>query len=141
MSEMSEAEWRAFVGHGTRTGKLATVRHNGQPHVAPVGFLVNGENILFFTGPNTVKGRALRHEPRFALCVDDEVPPFSFVIIEAEAHIIDDRDQMLTWAQRIAARYMGEERAKEYAALSAELGELLVCGRITKVIARADLAH
>jgi hypothetical protein len=31
MRDMSEAERRAFLTHGTRTGKLATVRADGSP--------------------------------------------------------------------------------------------------------------
>ena len=35
VKEMSPAERRAFLAHGTRTGKLATSRRDGQPHAAP----------------------------------------------------------------------------------------------------------
>lgn len=35
---MSDADWRAFVSEGTRTGKLATSRRDGSPHVAPFWF-------------------------------------------------------------------------------------------------------
>ena len=34
---MTDEERRAFLMHGTRTGKLATVRADGRPHVAPSG--------------------------------------------------------------------------------------------------------
>lgn len=140
MREMSDAEWRAFIGHGTRTGKLATVRADGRPHVAPVSFVVDGPEVLFFTGPDTVKGRALRHHPRFALCVDDERPPFAFVLLEGEARVEGEREQVRTWARRIAARYLGEALADAIALRSEELGEVLVRGRITKVVARVGLA-
>jgi Pyridoxamine 5'-phosphate oxidase len=36
MHLMERDEWLAFVMHGTRTGKLATVRKDGSPHVAPI---------------------------------------------------------------------------------------------------------
>ncbi|WP_367127575.1 PPOX class F420-dependent oxidoreductase [Saccharothrix sp. HUAS TT1] len=140
MHEMSEPEWRAFVGHGTRTGKLATVRADGRPHVAPVSFVVHGPEVLFFTGPDTVKGRALRSRPRFALCVDDERPPFAFVLLEGEARVEDEREQVRTWARRIATRYLGADQAEAIADRSEELGELLVRGRITKVVARTGSA-
>jgi nitroimidazol reductase NimA-like FMN-containing flavoprotein (pyridoxamine 5'-phosphate oxidase superfamily) len=38
MAEMTEAEWRAFLTERPRTGKLATVRADGRPHVAPIWF-------------------------------------------------------------------------------------------------------
>ena len=34
--EMSREEWRAFVMEGTRTAKVAVVRRDGSPSVAPV---------------------------------------------------------------------------------------------------------
>ncbi|MFE2752609.1 TIGR03618 family F420-dependent PPOX class oxidoreductase [Actinosynnema sp. NPDC059335] len=136
LREMSDPEWRAFVGHGTRTGKLATVRADGRPHVVPVSFVVQGSEVLFFTGPDTVKGRALRHEPRFALCVDDERPPFAFVLLEGEAQVDRTSEQVRTWAARIATRYLGAEHADAIARRTEELGEVLVRGRITKVVAR-----
>ncbi|MGW4114217.1 PPOX class F420-dependent oxidoreductase [Actinosynnema sp. NPDC004786] len=136
LREMSDPEWRAFVGHGTRTGKLATVRADGRPHVVPVSFVVQGSEVLFFTGPDTVKGRALRHEPRFALCVDDERPPFAFVLLEGEAQVDRTSEQVRTWAARIATRYLGVEHADAIARRTEELGEVLVRGRITKVVAR-----
>jgi nitroimidazol reductase NimA-like FMN-containing flavoprotein (pyridoxamine 5'-phosphate oxidase superfamily) len=37
--KMSTEQWREFVSAGTRTGKLATVRADGSPHVAPVWFV------------------------------------------------------------------------------------------------------
>ena len=36
MHVMSEAEWRAFLTDEPRTAKLATVRKDGRPHVAPI---------------------------------------------------------------------------------------------------------
>ena len=41
MHVMDEAEWRAFVSHGTRTGKLATTRADGRPHVVPIWFVLD----------------------------------------------------------------------------------------------------
>ena len=37
---MTEGEWRAFVSHGTQTGKLATTRVDGRPHVVPIWFVL-----------------------------------------------------------------------------------------------------
>lgn len=146
---MRTEEWRAFVRHGTRTGKLATVQANGHPHVAPVWFVLDtvtmagGEErdeILFNTGAGTAKGRALRRDPRFSLCVDDENPPYSFVLLQAEATITEDLDEMRAAATRIAARYVGEDQAEAYGNRNAVPGELLIRAPVTKVIAQADLA-
>ena len=47
---MDDAEWRAFVSEGTRTGKLATVRADGRPHVVPIWFVLDGDDLVFTTG-------------------------------------------------------------------------------------------
>jgi PPOX class probable F420-dependent enzyme len=137
---MTEAQRRAFLSEGTRTGKLATTRADGRPHVAPVWFLLDGDDLVFNTGATTVKGRTLARNGRVALCVDDERPPYSFALVEGVATLSDDLDQVRLWATRIAARYVGQDRAEEYGARNGVPGELLVRVRIGKVVAVADLA-
>ena len=144
MYHMERDEWLAFVMQGTRTGKLATTRKDGSPHVAPIWFLVDaaddGDHLVFTTGADTIKGRTLRRDPRLAMSVDLEEPPFSFVQFTAEATISEDLDEMLDWATRLGARYMGEERAEAFGKRNAVPGELLVRARITKVVALAEIA-
>ncbi|MFI9151416.1 PPOX class F420-dependent oxidoreductase [Streptomyces sp. NPDC053367] len=132
--KMTDDEWRAFVSHGTRTGKLSTVRADGSPHVAPVWFLLDGEDIVFTTGKDTVKGRNLRRDGRVALCVDDDRPPFDFVVVQGRARVSEDQAELRHWATRLGARYMGEERAEEFGARNAVPGELLVRVSIDKVV-------
>ncbi|MGW2210845.1 PPOX class F420-dependent oxidoreductase [Streptomyces sp. NPDC001781] len=138
--KMTDEEWRAFVSHGTRTGKLATVRADGSPHIAPIWFLLDGDELVFNTGEETVKGRNLARDPRIALCVDDDRPPFSFVVLNGQARLSEDLEEIRGWAARIAARYMGEARAEEFGARNGVPGELLVRVHIDHVVAVRDLA-
>ncbi|NJP46765.1 PPOX class F420-dependent oxidoreductase [Actinacidiphila epipremni] len=140
MPQMTEAEWREFLAYGTRTAKLATTRADGSPHLAPVWFLLDGDDLVFNTGRETVKGRTLLRDPRVAICVDDERPPFSFVLVQGRASLSEDPADLRSWAGRIAARYMGEDRAEEFAARNGVPGELLVRVRIEKVVALSSLA-
>jgi PPOX class probable F420-dependent enzyme len=141
---MSRDEWLAFVSEGTRTGKLAVVRKDGTPHVVPVWFVVDSDGandyVVFTTNRDTVKGRALRRDPRFSMCVDDENPPFSFVTIQGEATLSEDLAEMLVWATKLGGRYMGADVAEAFGKRNAVPGELLVRGRVTKVTAQAGLA-
>lgn len=137
---MTEEEWRAFVSHGTRTGKLATVRADGRPHLAPVWFVLDGDEVVFNTGAATVKGRNLARDGRIALCVDDDRPPFAYVILEGRARLSEDPEELRHWAARIGARYMGEDRAEEFGARNGVPGELLVRVRIDKVLAEKGVA-
>lgn len=139
--QMTEDEWRGFVTAGTRTGKLSTVRADGRPHVAPVWFVLDGDDIVFNTGKDTVKGRNILRDGRVALCVDDERPPYSFAVLESSSvRTSEDLDDMRSWATRIAARYVGDKDAAAYGARNAVPGELLVRMHIDKVTAVADLA-
>ena len=140
MTKMSDEECRRFLSEGTRTGKLATVREDGRPHVAPIWFVLDGADLIFTTGAETAKGRAIRRDPRVALCVDREEPLYDYVIVEGMATVSDDLDEMLRWATRIAARYMGEDKAEAYGRRNAVPGELLVRVTPTKIIAEKDIA-
>jgi PPOX class probable F420-dependent enzyme len=139
---MSEEEVRSFLTTlPARTGKLATVREDGRPHIAPVWYAVDDDGSLVFnTGESTVKGRNIRREPRVSLCVDDDRPPFSFVVVEGVAEISEDLDEVRRWASRIGGRYMGADRAEEYGRRNGVAGELLVRVRPERIVSAADLA-
>jgi PPOX class probable F420-dependent enzyme len=133
--DMDGDERRAFLSHGTRTAKLATTRADGRPHVAPIWFVLDGDDLLFTTGETTVKGRSLQRDPRVALVVDDEDPPFAFVLVEGTATLSTDPDELLLWATRIGGRYMGDDRAEEFGRRNGVPGELLVRVRPTRIVA------
>ncbi len=140
MRSMTEEEWRAFVMHCTRTAKVATARKDGRPHVVPVWFVLDGEDVVFTTGAISVKGQALRRDPYACLCVDDQTPPYSFVMIEGPVELSTDPDELRRVTTRIGGRYMGAERAEEFGARNAAEGELLVRLRPTHVLAEAGVA-
>jgi hypothetical protein len=111
---MTGAEWRDFLLFETRTAKIATVRANGRPHVTPVWFVLD---------------------------VDDERPPFAFVIIESRAAVKELSPQdLLPWTTRIASRYVAHGQADAYGKRNAVEGELLVRVPLTKVTARSGIA-
>lgn len=138
---MEEAEYHRFLTKGTRTGKLATIRSDGRPHVAPVWFDLDDDGtIVLTTGAHSVKGKNLRRNPLVCLCVDDETPPYSFVIIDGIAEITEDPELLLEWTTKIAGRYMGAERAEQYGRRNAMPGEVLVRITPNHVVAQADIA-
>ena len=111
--------------------------------MTPVWFLLNegpdGDELIFTTGTETLKGKAIARDGRISLAVDDQKPPYSYVQFTAQARLTHD-DELLDWATRIGGRYMGAERAEEYGKRNAVPEESLVRAKITKVIARADIA-
>jgi PPOX class probable F420-dependent enzyme len=138
--QQTSREIASFLMRGTRTAKVATTMPGGQPHVMPVWFVLDGEELVFTTGANSVKGRNLRRDPRIALVVDEEVAPYAFVHIRGHAKITEDMDELLRFATEIGARYMGKERAEEFGRRNAVPGELLVRVEPHRIIAEADVA-
>ena len=132
-----------------RTGKLASVRADGRPHIAPIWYALDHStaapdspigDLVFTTNSATVKGRNLTRDPRLALCVDDDSPPFSFVIVEGTATVTEGPDTLRHWATVIGGRYMGTDRAEEYGQRNGVPGELVVRLHPTRVTATAGLA-
>ena len=66
MYSLDDAEIRAFLLEGTRTGKLGYRAADGRPLVAPVWFVIEEGCLVFNTGEDTAKGRALARDPRIA---------------------------------------------------------------------------
>lgn len=139
MTELS-AEVAAFLSSGTRTGMLGFVAADGRPLVAPVWFVVDDGELVFNTGRDTAKGRALARDSRVVICVDDPHPPYSFVQVQGTASVTDDAEDLLETATRIGGRYMGAHRATEFGRRNAVPGELVVRVRPTKVVAEFNIA-
>ena len=142
---MPREQWIQFALTGTRTGKLAVIRADGTPHVTPIWFLIDsgadGDALVFTTYHTSIKAKALRRDPRFSVCVDDQQPPYSYVLMHATATLSEDLDDLRHWATRIGARYMGAAAAEQFGRRNAVPGEFLVRAPITKVIAQADISE
>jgi PPOX class probable F420-dependent enzyme len=142
MPEMTSYEIRNFLLKGTFTGKLGTVNKNGTSHIVPIWYALNKENnILFNTGKNSVKAKNIQRDNRVRLCVDDQIPLYSFVIIDGIAEIMNvEPNELFKWAKIIAARYMGNDKADEYGKRNSSEGELLIKIKPTKIIGQKDIA-
>lgn len=152
MAEMSEKEIRRFLMQGTFTGKLATVKKDGSSHIVPIWFVLDGSNkngngdrkdddIIFTTNESSVKARNIERDSRVSICVDDQRPPFSFVIVYGTAKIHHYRqNQLFRFATRIAQRYMGKDNAENYGRRNSAEGEVLIRIKAKRIIAEKDIA-
>lgn len=129
-----------FLSAGTRTGMLGYVAADGRPLVVPVWFVVQDGQLVFNTGRDTSKARAIARDSRVVICVDDPHPPYSFVQVQGLAEVSEDPADVLDIATRTGARYMGAERADEFGRRNAVPGELVVRVRPTKVNAGFDIS-
>ncbi|MEM9036095.1 MAG: PPOX class F420-dependent oxidoreductase [Actinomycetota bacterium] len=140
-NDAPEGWWQEFVGTlPARTAKLAVVRKDGSPHVAPVWVDLDGDDIVFMTSADTIKGKAILRDPRVALCFDDEDPPFAFVTIRGTASTSTDPEELLAWGTRIGGRYMGADQAEAYGRRNAVPPEMVVRVTVDSVVAKVDVS-
>ena len=138
--EMSAEERRAFLLAPGRTGHLATVRGDGRPHAAPIWFTLDGDDVLFNTAADTVKGRNLQRTGRASLSVDLSVLPYAFVHIEGPVTIEDDPDAFRPWSRQISAKYVPFDEVETFTERNAVAGELLIRLTPETIVAVADMA-
>lgn len=139
---MTPDEIRAFLlAEPAHTAKVATVRPDGRPHVAPVWFALDEDSVVFTTWHETVKAANLQHDPWVAITVDDETPPFSFVLLEGRAEVQRQAPDMLQWTTRIAGRYVGSKLARQLGERNAVPGEWLVRVTPEKMMGKKNMTE
>ena len=111
---MDEAEWRASCEPRCAPRCWPPPARTAARTWPPVWYDLDDDGtIVFNTGADTVKGRAIRRTGQVALCVQDDQPPFSFVTRSATPPGPTTSTRS-AWATRLGGRYMGADRAEEY---------------------------
>jgi len=108
--------------------------------VTPVWVDLDGEEIVFMTSADSIKGKAILRDHRVSLCFDDDRPPFSFVTISGTVTTSTDSDELLEWGTRIGGRYMGADKAEAFGKRNAVPPEMVVRVSVQKVTAKVDVA-
>ncbi|RMI30998.1 PPOX class F420-dependent oxidoreductase [Nocardia stercoris] len=139
MLTISDPRVREFLTEGTRTAKVAFVTKDGRPVINPVWFILDGDELVFNTGKESAKGRAVLRDPRLSLCVDLEAPPYGYVQVQGTATVSEDLDELVRTATAIGGRYMGADRAEEFGARNGVPGELVVRVRPDKILGGFDM--
>jgi PPOX class probable F420-dependent enzyme len=155
MAAMSIEEIKKFLMQGTFTGKLATTKKDGSSHVVPVWFVFDSNNngrlserekegyddIIFTTNSGSTKARNIQRDNRVSICVDDQTPPFSYVVIYGTARIEHSQQtELFRFATKIAQRYMGKEVAELYGKRNSTEDEVLVRIKPIRIISEKNIA-
>lgn len=88
--------------------------------------MLREDQLVFNTHMTSVKARNMRHEPKVAISVDGQAPPYSFVTIEGLASLGENDPELFRIATEIGGRDMGADRAEEFGARNGVPGELVV---------------
>ena len=83
--------------------------------------------------------RLLAKDPRVAVSVDLQEPPYAFAQVQGIAELVDDPDYLLKVCTACGVRYMGAERGEEFGRRNAVPEEIVVRVRPTRVLFNGDV--
>jgi len=111
---MSSQEIENFLSDG-HTARIATVKPDNSPHVTPVWYLWENNQLLMTIPKDSVKARNIRQNNKVAVTIDTDKAPIKAVIIEGTAKIEElSNDIERKIDRRMAAKYVKTEYLDEY---------------------------
>ena len=114
---MTDEEQSAFLEQPGILMRIATVREDGSPLVTPIWFIHEDGSIYFTPRAQSEWFACLKHDPRAALCIDEESQPYRKVVVEGNAELVHDLGEDDQWRdryRRIARRYTSESASEAY---------------------------
>ena len=89
--------------------QLATLMPDGSPHVAPVWFEFDGQNIVINTAKGRVKDKNMRRDPRVGLDILDPDNPYRHLSIRGR--VVDVTEQGAdAHIDKLTKKYIGQDR-------------------------------
>jgi PPOX class probable F420-dependent enzyme len=86
---MATPEQQSFL-HDHRLVIVGLSRAGGPPHMSPVYYVMDGDDILISTTASRFKARAVRKNDDISLCVLAEEFPFPYLLVYGKATIEDE---------------------------------------------------
>jgi PPOX class probable F420-dependent enzyme len=122
---------RAFLAV-PRIARLATVDADGYPHVVPIWFGLDGDDILFMSDRETAKVRNAQARPQGAVSIGGDRGDDAGYLIRGELSVYDDVGH--TVALQLLYHYESKGRADELAAEWAQDDIVVIRLKPTKII-------
>ena len=89
--------------------QLATLMPDGSPHVAPVWFEFDGQNIVINTAKGRVKDKNMRRDPRVGLDILDPDNPYRHLSIRGR--VVDVTEQGAdAHIDKLTKKYIGQDK-------------------------------
>lgn len=104
--EMSPNEIEQFLSCAP-VGRIGITLHDG-PYIVPIGFGYENKEIFFHTCYKGLKMEGMRQNPNVCFEVDEstsDASMFKSVIVNGTVSIIDDREKMLSYLQKLINKY------------------------------------
>ncbi|MEX2247921.1 MAG: pyridoxamine 5'-phosphate oxidase family protein [Dehalococcoidia bacterium] len=118
---MTPEEQREFLT-SNRLAIVGLPRRSGPPHMSPVYYIMDGDDVLISTTASRFKAKAVRRNPSVSLCIIGEQPPFPYLLLYGSGSIEDEGavDAMMKIGEKMtgdpipeSARPAVEERARK----------------------------
>ncbi len=129
MPSLSKTQLDEFLTDQPHIMKLATLTPEGWPYVNPLWYEYDGE-VFHVAGRGKARWVAhIKNDPRVSVCIDTYDAPYTRVLMEARAEIVDDSWQVPSPDKAI--RYLGDEAGRNYFGETGHIPRSLV--RITPI--------
>jgi PPOX class probable F420-dependent enzyme len=119
---MSEDELRAFVAE-QKVMSVATTGPSGRPHLVPLWFVPDGEDLIGWTYAKSQKAKNLERDSRATVQIEDgvEYQELRGVMFECDVEVEHDPDEVAGYGRALFTRYgPGGELAPEAAEMVAK---------------------
>ena len=144
MRTMNEHELRTFLCEGSRSAVLSTIRRDGSPHSVPLWYILDGDAVAVMSPGHTAKSGHLQRDPRAALTVHEDRPPYSFVTVEGAVTLSPDVSERRRIGRALAERYLGTDdqiAINGFVEYVSQPGGLLVRLALDRVVGVANVAE
>jgi PPOX class probable F420-dependent enzyme len=114
--KMSDDERRAFLDE-EKVMTCATMGPNGRPHLMPLWFVRDGDELRGWTFAKSQKAKNLERDPRATLQVEAGVDYLELrgVMLECDVDVERDTEKVAGYGEALVDRYAGGEPAmKEF---------------------------
>lgn len=111
--ELTKTELRDLL-RGRHLAVISTNGADGAPQSTPVWYMPDGDTVGIIAEPDSVKVRNLRRDPGASVVIASERRPYRYVIYRGDADLVTEGVDDYPW--RMAERYLGAEKAREYMA-------------------------
>lgn len=108
---MSTEQREAFLA-GLHVGILSIQRDDKGPLALPIWYQYEEGEVLIHMARDSVKAKLLRRHGRATMTVQDETPPYRYVMVEGPVTVAHEGRDISS----MAIRYLGDELGREYAA-------------------------
>ena len=107
---MTTGQREAFLA-GLHVGVLAIQRDDKGPLALPIWYQYEDGQVLIHMSGDSVKAKLLRRHGRASMTVQNETPPYQYVMVEGPVTVAHEGRNILS----MAVRYLGDEMGQQYA--------------------------